>query len=85
MVGRSVGLAVEGLLGVERGLKGVADAVDDFSFCCRAGVFVAWYLGKLGEVGVSMVAVLAHDTLRTDERSHVSQLVVVRVFCCATH
>ena len=71
-MGRSVGIALERLAGVERDLKGVADAAEDFSFCSRAGVFEFGFLEKVGEVGEFMVAVRAHDTLGADKRSHVS-------------
>lgn len=59
-VGRSVGLAVEGLLGVDRGLKGVADAADDLSACWRAGV---WLLDKglEADIGGFMLAGLTYE------------------------
>ena len=85
LVGRSVGFALERLLGVERGLKGVADAAEDFSFCSRAGVFEFGFLEKVGEVGAFMVAVRAHDMLCADKQSYVSQLVVVKVLFSTTH
>ncbi len=68
-MGRSVGFAVERLLGVERGLNGVADAADDLSIGWRVGVFVDWCLDKVREYGAAgfMVAGSAHGTLRAEK------------------